>query len=93
MEGLKWTSLGYRRGLIAAGNVGLLDTSYDDFLTSGRRMVDKLIGSASANMTAGLGMLFERQMAAGHWFVAALITWKDGATFRPRQMPITRGGP
>ena len=68
-------------GLSLRGNVGLLDASYDDFLTSSATgIVDKSSISLrrAPDMTAGLGMLFERQMAEGHWFVASVnYTWKD----------------
>lgn len=82
MEGLEmdftWV---IAEGLSLRGNVGLLDASYDDFLTSSATgMVDKssIELRRAPDMTAGLGMLFERQMAAGHWFVATLnYTWKD----------------
>jgi iron complex outermembrane receptor protein len=82
MEGLEmdftWV---ITEGLSLRGNVGLLDASYDDFLTSSATgMVDKsgVALRRAPDMTAGLGLLFERQMAEGHWFVATVnYTWKD----------------
>lgn len=68
-------------GLSLRGNVGLLDASYDDFMASSATgMVDlsSVELRRAPDMTAGLGLLFERQMAEGHWFVATLnYTWKD----------------
>ena len=60
-------------GLSLRGNVGLLDASYDEFMTSSATgMVDKssIDLRRAPDMTAGLGLLFEREMAAGHFFVA-----------------------
>ena len=68
-------------GLSLRGNVGLLDASYDDFLASSATGTVDLSSVAlrrAPDMTAGLGLLFERQMTEGHWFVATLnYTWKD----------------
>jgi iron complex outermembrane receptor protein len=82
MEGLEmdftWV---LTEGLSLRGNVGLLDASYDDFLTSSATGTVDLSGVSlrrAPDMTAGLGMVFERQMAEGHWFVATVnYTWKD----------------
>ena len=82
IEGLemdfKWILL---EGLSLSGNVGLLDASYDDYVVpSATGIVDQTSRALlrAPDMTAGLGMLFERQMGAGHWFVATLnYTWKD----------------
>ena len=68
-------------GLSLRGNAGLLDASYDDFMASSATgMVDlsSVELRRAPDMTAGLGLLFERQMAEGHWLVATLnYTWKD----------------
>ena len=68
-------------GLSLRGNVGLLDASYDEFMTSSATgMVDKssIDLRRAPDMTAGLGLLFEREMAAGHFLVATLnYTYKD----------------
>jgi iron complex outermembrane receptor protein len=68
-------------GLSLRGNVGLLDASFDDFMASSATGMVDLSGIAlrrAPDMTAGLGLLFERQMAEGHFFVATLnYTWKD----------------
>jgi iron complex outermembrane receptor protein len=82
MEGLEmdftWV---LTEGLSLRGNIGLLDASYDDFLTSSATGTVDLSGVSlrrAPDMTAGLGMVFERQMAEGHWFVATVnYTWKD----------------
>ena len=82
MEGLEmdftWV---ITQGLSLRGNVGLLDASYDDFMTSSATgMVDKsgIDLRRAPDMTAGLGMLFEREMGDGHWLVATVnYTWKD----------------
>ena len=82
MEGLEmdftWV---ITEGLSLRGNVGLLDASYDDFMTSSATgMVDKssIALRRAPDMTAGLGMIFERQMMEGHWFVATVnYTYKD----------------
>jgi len=82
MEGLEmdftWV---ITEGLSLRGNVGLLDASYDDFLASSATGMVDLSGVSlrrAPDMTAGLGMVFERQMAEGHWFVATVnYTWKD----------------
>ncbi len=68
-------------GLSLRGNVGLLDASYDDFLASsatGTVDLSSVSLRRATDMTAGLGLLFEREMAEGHWFVATVnYTWKD----------------
>lgn len=82
MEGLEmdftWV---IAEGLSLRGNVGLLDASFDDFMTSSATgMVDlsSIALRRAPDMTAGLGLLFERQMAEGHFFVATVnYTWKD----------------
>ena len=82
IEGLemdfKWILL---EGLSLSGNVGLLDASYDDYVVpSATGIVDQTSRALlrAPDMTAGLGVLFERQMGEGHWFVATLnYTWKD----------------
>ena len=82
MEGLEmdftWV---ITEGLSLRGNVGLLDASYDSFMASSATgMVDlsSIDLRRAPDMTAGLGLLFERQMAEGHWFVATLnYAWKD----------------
>lgn len=82
MEGLemdfRWI---ITEGLSLRGNVGLLDASFDDFMASSATGMVDLSGielRRAPDMTAGLGLLFERQMAEGHWFVATVnYTWKD----------------
>ena len=82
MDGLemdfKWI---ITEGLSLTGNVGLLDASYDGFMVSSATgMVDKssIDLRRAPDMTAGLGLLFERQMGEGHWLVATLnYTYKD----------------
>jgi iron complex outermembrane receptor protein len=103
MEGLEMDFIWVvTEGLSLRGNVGLLDASFDDFMaTSATGMVD-LSGIAlrrAPDMTAGLGLLFERQMAEGHFFVATLnYTWKDdyyisaSADGGDKTIPVAAGG-
>ena len=89
-------------GLSLRGNVGLLDASFDDFMASSATGMVDLSGIAlrrAPDMTAGLGLLFERQMAEGHFFVATLnYTWKDdyyisaSTNGGDKTIPVAQGG-
>ena len=89
-------------GLSLRGNVGLLDASFDDFMASSATGMVDLSGIAlrrAPDMTAGLGLLFERQMAEGHFFVATLnYTWKDdyyisaSTNGGDKTIPVSQGG-
>ncbi len=103
MEGLEmdftWV---ITEGLSLRGNVGLLDASFDEYVVpSATGMVDKsgMALRRAPDMTAGLGLLFERQMAEGHFFVATLnYTWKDdyyisaSANGGDKTIPVAQGG-
>jgi len=103
MEGLEmdftWV---ITEGLSLRGNVGLLDASFDDYVVpSATGMVDKsgMALRRAPDMTAGLGLLFERQMAEGHFFVATLnYTWKDdyyisaSSNGGDKTVPVAQGG-
>ena len=75
---LKWV---VAEGLTFSANLGLLDAGYDDYVVpSATGIVDQTSRALirAPDMTAGAGLLFERQMAEGHWFVATMnYTWKD----------------
>ena len=89
-------------GLSLRGNVGLLDASFDDFMASSATGMVDLSGIAlrrAPDMTAGLGLLFEKQMVEGHWFVATLnYTWKDdyyisaSTNGGDKTIPVAQGG-
>ena len=103
MEGLEmdftWV---ITEGLSLRGNVGLLDASFDDYVVpSATGMVDKsgMALRRAPDMTAGLGLLFERQMAEGHFLVATLnYTWKDdyyisaSSNGGDKTVPVAQGG-
>lgn len=103
MEGLEmdftWV---IAQGLSLRGNVGLLDASFDDFMTSSATGMVDLSGLGlrrAPDMTAGLGLLFERQMVEGHFFVATLnYTWKDdyyisaSTNGGDKTIPVSQGG-
>ena len=103
MEGLEMDFIWVvTEGLSLRGNVGLLDASFDDFMASSATGMVDLSGIAlrrAPDMTAGLGLLFERQMAEGHFFVATLnYTWKDdyyisaSADGGDKTSPVAAGG-
>jgi|DEB0MinimDraft_3_1074331.scaffolds.fasta_scaffold03103_4 iron complex outermembrane receptor protein len=103
MEGLEMDFIWVvTEGLSLRGNVGLLDASFDDFMASSATGMVDLSGIAlrrAPDMTAGLGLLFERQMAEGHFFVATLnYTWKDdyyisaSADGGDKTIPVAAGG-
>ena len=89
-------------GLSLRGNVGLLDASFDDFMASSATGMVDLSGIAlrrAPDMTAGLGLLFEKQMTEGHWLVATLnYTWKDdyyisaSTNGGDKTIPVAQGG-
>jgi len=103
MEGLEMDFIWVvTEGLSLRGNVGLLDASFDNFMASSATGMVDLSGIAlrrAPDMTAGLGLLFERQMAEGHFFVATLnYTWKDdyyisaSADGGDKTIPVAAGG-
>ena len=103
MEGLEmdftWV---ITEGLSLRGNVGLLDASFDDYTSpSVTGTVDKsgMALRRAPDMTAGLGLLFERQLVEGHFFVATLnYTWKDdyyisaSSNGGDKTIPVAQGG-